>query len=157
MMRVVIFHNVAVQCRTCQRPAIAVGSGYAHLGRVTALDADHPVVASSPGLRTGYEPDHALVRVFVTEVADSKVPSTVADRMWRMFTTDPQFQDGRDAETALAYRKRELRTLRGGDVILVGETALAADRRSSRWLPVDAATLNEVQTGDWGSVPWARQ
>lgn len=150
MITVVLFHNVQRECHTCHRPVMAIGDGRAHLDLPSA---DHVVTSvDHPADKIGYQDGHALVRVFELEHADTKTPARVADHLAKILRISPEFQDGRDADLSALYRKRDLRALALGDVILVGEYARALAVGGSR--PV-SGTFNEVLTGDWGSSPWA--
>ena len=150
MIKVIIFHNVQRNCRECDRPVMAVGEGWAHL-HLPAGEAHAVPSITMPAFVIGYQPGHAIVRVFETQVGETKDALRVAERMFQIGNIGPEFQEGTNADLAAAYRKPGLRSLAVGDVVQVGEVILHCAPVGFRRV---SGKLNEVATGDWGSVPW---
>lgn len=160
MVKVIIFHNVARECRYCGLPVIGkdgkvlapsqAAPGYCTKSPSNRLPAHH-----SPGLANldGYKPGHPLVRVFELDHPDAD-PEWIAGRMFEAFNAPEEMLKGVQLNRASQYRARRLRSLSVGDVVQVGDVMLAC--ASVGWIRL----LNEV-TGDqlkiqdlYGSTPW---
>jgi hypothetical protein len=103
----------------------------------------------------GYQPGHALVRVFEAEVPAGLAgdPQRVADLMFEIGNAPLEYLSGRELEMAERYRFRGLRSLSVGDLVAVGEIAFACGRRG--WDLV-TGTVNVTGTGEPGSLPLPR-
>ena len=81
----------------------------------------------------GYQPGDPVVRVFAYQADPAGGrPEEIADEAFDTFNDHPRDPDG--ADLACAYYGRRLRSLSDGDVVAVGEVALAspADRLGPR-------------------------
>lgn len=143
MTSVIIYHNVQRECGTCGQPVINLGSGeYAH----RRSGAGHiPADAYRPG-GAGYQPGHAVVKVFETEAPDGQSPDQVAGQMLAVLGETGGAPDG----AYQGYAERGLRPFITGDVIEIGGTCLARQPIGFRPVP---AKLAVVWTGDRRSVP----
>jgi hypothetical protein len=147
MTPVTVYHNVQRECRACGGPVIDLGDDeWAHLRD----DADHiPVSVTASGF-LGYQPGHALVPVFQTEVPDGRDAEGVAQRMYDAFNADPEFLGPEDRALAADYRARRLRSLSVGDVVDIGGALLAV--ASCGFLPV-AGEIRRAWLSCHGTVP----
>jgi hypothetical protein len=152
-MKVTIFHNVQRNCRTCDVPLNSLGNDrYEYAAPPPAEAPPHAASPYHAGF-DGYQPGHAMVRVFETEVAGGEDPFKVAERMFEAFNIGNEYPDHPDYDLACQYRARRLRSLSVGDVVAVGEAPLVVGRIG--WKPAEGK-FNEVQEGDYGSVPLPR-
>lgn len=89
----------------------------------------------------GWRPHHEMVLVFAYELpAAAKVtPQQIADEAFAMFNGFPESDAGR--ELTERYYQRRLRSLSVGDIIMVGEAALACC--NAGWSPV-TGWINDV-------------
>jgi len=78
-----------------------------------------------PAWDTGYEPGHPLCEVFAYETPDA-APQTVAERAFWLFNVGDEPAQGADP-TAVAYRRRQLRSLSIGDVLVLTGSQHCAD------------------------------
>jgi hypothetical protein len=102
----------------------------------------------------GYQPGQPLVPVFAYDVEflDGGVPELllIAEQAFEMFNVDLDMLTGRKRELATQYRHKMLRSLSVGDVLMIGNTALACDAVGFREIPPE---LNEVQVSEHGTHP----
>jgi hypothetical protein len=96
----------------------------------------------------GYQPGDPVVRVFTYQASPGRSPEEIADEAFGIFNDHPRDPDG--ADLACAYYQRRLRSLSKGDVVAVGEVALAI--AGVGWTPV-RDPLNEVRTDEHGTHP----
>lgn len=116
MTQVKIFHNVQRECRRCGEPVDQAGPGlFVHAE--PPEDGHGAGNEAIPSGFDGYQPGHAMVLVFQTEVPDGQDSYAIAEQMFEAFNIG-------DGEMARAYRARELRSLSVGDVVVAGETPL---------------------------------
>jgi hypothetical protein len=102
----------------------------------------------------GYQPGQPLVPVFTydVELLDGGMPEllVIAETAFEAFNADPDLLPDHARELATRYRARSLRSLSVGDVLRLGDTALACDPVGFREVP---AELNEVRVGEHGTHP----
>lgn len=102
----------------------------------------------------GYRPGQPLVPVFAydVELLDGGMPELllIAETAFEAFNVDPDLLSDRRRELATRYRARSLRSLSVGDVLRLGDTALACDPVGFREVPGD---LNEVHVSEHGTHP----
>jgi hypothetical protein len=102
----------------------------------------------------GYQPGHPLVAVFTYDanLLNGGPPELlrIAEAAFEAFNADPEMLAGAQRKLATRYRRRALRSLSVGDVLLVGDTALACDPVGFREVPGD---LNEVRVSAHGTHP----
>lgn len=102
----------------------------------------------------GYQPGQPLVPVFAydVELLDGGMPELllVAEAAFEAFNADPDMLVGSQRDLATRYRDRRLRSLSVGDVLRLGDTALACDPVGFRQAP---AELNEVRICEHGTHP----
>jgi len=114
----------------------------------------HNVTRDSEGRPTGYfgfNPGDSMVRVFTYQApADGRPAEAVAEEAFEAFNADPELLTGRQLELAIRYRNRALRSLSRGDLVVVGEVALACERAG--WAPVRGG-ITEVRAGEHGTHP----
>jgi hypothetical protein len=114
----------------------------------------HNVAFDDQGRHTamldGYQPGDPVVRVFAYQADPAgRSPEEVADEAFDTFNDHPRDPDG--ADLACAYYGRRLRSLSKGDVVVVGEVALAV-ASGADWTPVSGG-LTEVRTSEHGTRP----
>jgi hypothetical protein len=118
---VTIFHNVARD----------------HEGRHTAMLA-------------GYQPGDPMVRVFTYQADPAgRSPEEIAEEAFAICNGHPRDAGGQ--ELARRYYQRRLRSLSVGDVVAIGEVALAVGRPAG-WDPVRGG-MAEVRTDEHGTHP----
>jgi hypothetical protein len=99
----------------------------------------------------GYRPGDPMVRVFTYQAeADGRSPEAMAEAAFEAFNADPDMLAGVQRDLATRYRRRMLRSLSVGDVVAIGEAALAVGRAG--WTPVRGG-LNEVRASEHGTHP----
>jgi hypothetical protein len=102
----------------------------------------------------GYQPGQPLVPVFAydVELLDGGMPELllIAETAFEAFNADPGLLPARTRDLATRYRARSLRSLSVGDVLRLGDTALACDPVGFRQVPGD---LNEVRVFEHGTHP----
>jgi hypothetical protein len=102
----------------------------------------------------GYQPGQPLVPVFAydVELLDGGIPELllIAETAFEAFNADPGLLPTRTRDLATRYRARSLRSLSVGDVLRLGDTALACDPVGFRQVPGD---LNEVRVSEHGTHP----
>jgi hypothetical protein len=74
----------------------------------------------------------------------------IAERAFEAFNADPEMLTGRQLELAVRYRRARLRSFSAGDVLRLGDTALACDRVGFREV---SGELNEVRVSEHGTHP----
>lgn len=101
------------------------------------------------GMLDGYQPGNPVVRVFAYQAgAAGRAPEAMAEDTFAICNGHPY--DAGGEELSRRYYARELRSLSVGDVVAVGEAALAVARAG--WTPVRGG-LNEVRAGEHGTHP----
>jgi hypothetical protein len=102
----------------------------------------------------GYQPGQPLVPVFTynAELLDGALPELrlVAEKAFEAFNLPPDLLNGRQRELAARYRARSLRSVSVGDVLRLGDMALACDPVGFREVPGE---LNEVRVSEHGTHP----
>jgi hypothetical protein len=102
----------------------------------------------------GYQHGQPLVPVFAYDVVllDGGLPELmlIAERAFEAFNLPPGLLNERQRELAARYRARSLRSLSVGDVLRLGDTALACDRAGFREVPGE---LHEVRMSEHGTHP----
>lgn len=102
----------------------------------------------------GYQPGQPLVPVFAydVELLDGGMEELllIAEMAFEAFNADPDLLPDRTRDLATRYRARSLRSLSVGDVLRLGDTALACDPVGFRKVP---AELNEVRVSEHGTHP----
>jgi hypothetical protein len=102
----------------------------------------------------GYKPGQPLVPVFRYDAdpADSGLPGlqVIAEQAFEAFNLPAELLNPRQGELAARYRGRSLRSLSVGDVLRLGDTALACDPAGFREVPGE---LNEVRVSEHGTHP----
>ena len=102
----------------------------------------------------GYQPGQPLVPVFAydVELLDGGMEELllIAETAFEAFNVDPDLLPDRTRDLATRYRARSLRSLSVGDVLRLGDTALACDPVGFREVP---AELNEVRVSEHGTRP----
>ena len=97
----------------------------------------------------GYRPGDPMVCVFTYQADPAgRSPETVAEEAFAICNGHPG--NARGEELSRRYYQRELRSLSKGDVVVVGEVALAV--ASIGWTPV-SGRLDEVRTREHGTSP----
>jgi hypothetical protein len=96
----------------------------------------------------GYQPGDPMVRVFAYQASPGRTAEETAAEAYDTFNDHLRDSDG--ADLACAYYARRLRSLSVGDIVSVGEAALAVDRIG--WTPVHGG-LTEVRTCEHGTSP----
>ena len=113
----------------------------------------HNVAFDGQGRHTamldGYQPGDAMVAVFAYQADPGRPAEGIADEAFAIFNKHPR--DAAGAELARAYYGRSLRSLSVGDVVVIGEVALAVGRPAG-WEPV-SGSVNEVRTCEHGTRP----
>jgi hypothetical protein len=99
----------------------------------------------------GYRPGAPLVRVFEYDHPHPGQPERIAEAAFFLFNVDPGFMQPAEYEIGQRYRARQLRSLSVGDIVMVGQVALAVEPVGFR--PVDGGQLNEVHEEHYGTVP----
>ena len=97
----------------------------------------------------GYQPGDPVVRVFAYQADPGRSAEEIADEAFDTFNDHPRDPDG--ADLACAYYGRRLRSLSVGDIVCVGEVALAVGRPAG-WEPA-SGPLAEVRTREHGTSP----
>jgi len=111
----------------------------------TAHDAEGRHIA----MTGGYQPGHPMVPVFTYQADPSgRAPEVIAEEAFAICNGHPH--DAAGAEVSRRYYARELRSLSKGDVVAVGEIALAVARAG--WTVVRGGP-NEVRTDGHGTHP----
>jgi hypothetical protein len=102
----------------------------------------------------GYKPGQPLVPVFSYDAdpAGSGLPGlqVIAEQAFEAFNLPAELLSPRQGELAARYRARSLRSLSVGDVLRLGDTALACDPAGFREVPGE---LNEVRVSEQGTHP----
>ena len=97
----------------------------------------------------GYRPGDPMVRVFTYQADPAgRSPEAVAEEAFAICNGHPGNAHGE--ELSRRYYQRELRSVSKGDVVVVGEVALAV--ASIGWTPV-SGRLDEVRTREHGTSP----
>jgi hypothetical protein len=114
----------------------------------------HNVAHDAQGRHTamldGYQPGDPVVAVFTYQADPAgRTAEQIADEAFDIFNDHPRDPDG--ADLACAYYGCRLRSLSAGDVVAVGEVALAVARPAG-WTPVRGG-LDEVRTDEHGTHP----
>jgi len=109
-----------------------------------ARDAD----GTSTAMLNGHQPGDPMVRVFTYQADPAGGPEAVAEDAFGIFNGHPRCAS--DGDLARAYYERELRSLSKGDVVVIGEVALAV--ASAGWTPV-SGSLNEARADEHGTHP----
>ncbi len=91
----------------------------------------------------------ATPRVFAYEADPGRPALEIAAKAFDIFNDHPRAADG--ADLACAYYQRRLRSLSAGDIVCVGEVALAVARPAG-WEPA-SGPLTEVRTREHGTSP----
>jgi len=100
------------------------------------------------GMLDGYQPGDPVVRVFTYQADPAGSPEETAEEAFAICNGHPR--DARGEDLARRYYQRELRSLSVGDVVTIGEAALAVGRAG--WTPVRGG-LNEVRASEHGTHP----
>jgi hypothetical protein len=112
----------------------------------------HNVAFDGQGRHTamldGYQPGDPMVRVFAYQASPGRSAEEIADEAFDTFNDHPRDPGG--ADLACAYYGRRLRSVAKGDVVVVGEAALAV--AGIGWTPVSGG-LNKVRTSEYGTHP----
>jgi hypothetical protein len=113
----------------------------------------HNVAFDGQGRHTamldGYQPGDPVVRVFAYQADSGRPAEEIAEEAFDTFNDHPRNPEGEEL-ARLYYRHRLLRSLSKGDVVVVGEVALAV--ASIGWTPVSSG-LTEVRTREHGTSP----
>jgi hypothetical protein len=96
----------------------------------------------------GYQPGDPVVRVFTYQAAAAGSPEEIAEEAFAICNGHPRDTAGEDL--ARRYYQRELRSLSVGDLVTVGEAALAVDRAG--WAPL-RGTITEARISQHGTRP----
>ena len=97
----------------------------------------------------GYQPGDPVVRVFAYQAGPAgRAPEAIAEDAFAICNGHPY--DAGGEELSRRYYARELRSLSKGDVVAVGEIALAV--ASAGWTLVRSG-LNEVRADEHGTHP----
>ncbi len=97
----------------------------------------------------GYQPGDPVVRVFAYQADPGRPAEEIADEAYAICNGHPH--DTHGEELARRYYERELRPLSVGDIVCVGEVALAVGRPAG-WEPA-SGPLAEVRTREHGTSP----
>lgn len=82
-----------------------------------------------PAFFDGYTPGDPMVRVFTYQTQPrGRAPEQIAEDAFAAFNADPEMLCGDQLDLAARYRSRRLRSVSCGDVVVVGEAALAVGR-----------------------------
>jgi len=113
----------------------------------------HNVAVDDQGRHTavldGYQPGDPMVRVFTYQAGPAgRDPEQIAEEAFAICNGHPA--DTAGEELSRRYYGRELRSLSKGDVVVIGEVALAV--ASAGWDPV-SGSLAEVRTRQHGTRP----
>jgi len=100
------------------------------------------------GMLQGYQPGDPMVRVFTYQADPAADPEEIAEEAFAICNGHPC--DARGEDLARRYYARELRSVSKGDVVAVGEVALAV--ASVGWIPV-RGSLHAVRTDEYGTHP----
>ena len=101
------------------------------------------------GMLDGYQTGDPVVRVFTYQADPAgRAPEVIAEEAFAICDGHPH--DAAGAEVSRRYYARELRSLSKGDVVAVGEIALAV--ASAGWTVVRGGP-NEVRTDGHGTHP----
>lgn len=107
-----------------------------------------------PAFFDGYTPGDPMVCVFTYQTSPrGRSLQQIADHAFAVCNGYPF--DGEGERLAGQYYGRRLRSVSAGDVVSVGEAALAVGRGSS-WVPV-TGSLHEVRTDEHGTHPLPSQ
>ena len=109
----------------------------------------HNVTRDQAGRHTapldGFTPGDPMVRVFTYQTLPrGRSPEAIAEDAFAAFNDHPR--DDETTRLSRLYYQRRLRSLSAGDVVAVGEVALAVARPAG-WTPVSGG-LNEVRTDE---------
>jgi hypothetical protein len=133
-------------------PAPPRGAAQPGPGKITVTiwhNVAHDGEGRHSAMLDGYQPGDPMVRVFTYQADPAgRPPEEIADEAFDTFNDHPRDRDG--ADLACAYYGRRLGSLSKGDVVAVGEIALAV--ASLGWTPVRGG-LNEVRTSEHGTRP----
>ena len=112
----------------------------------------HNVAFDDQGRHTamldGYQPGDPVVRVFAYQASPGRPAEQIAEEAFAIFNDHPA--DSAGGKLACAYYGSRLRSLSKGDVVVIGEVALAV--ASVGWTPVSGG-LTEVRTSEHGTRP----
>jgi hypothetical protein len=98
----------------------------------------------------GHQPGDPVVAVFTYQADPAgRTAEQIADEAFDIINDHPRDPDG--ADLACAYHGRSLHSLSVGDVVVIGEVALAVGRPAG-WEPV-SGSVNEVRTCEHGTRP----
>jgi hypothetical protein len=114
----------------------------------------HNVAQSKHGQQVnleGYAEGAPLVRVFEYDRSGHDSAEQFAEDAFYLFNVDPGYMQPGDYEIACSYRDRRLRSLSTGDVVVVGDDAIALEPIGFR--RIDASQLKEVHEEHYGTVP----
>jgi hypothetical protein len=122
------------------------------------VTVDHNVAADDAGRHLGfdgYQEGQPVVPVFAYDahLHDDGMPELlrIAEAAFEAFNADLDMLAGIQRELATRYRDRRLRSLSVGDIVCVGEVALAVGRPAG-WEPA-SGPLAEVRTREHGTSP----
>jgi len=102
------------------------------------------------GMLDGYQAGNPIVRVFAYQADPAgRPPEAIAEEAFAICNGHPR--DAGGEELSRRYYQRELRSLSVGDVVAVGEVALAVGRPVG-WEPV-SGSVNVVRTCEHGTRP----
>ncbi len=101
----------------------------------------------------GYRPGHPLVHVLDADVEppSGSTSTMIAESIYAACNLAPEDVTGRLRTLATGYRHRGQRSLSVGDIVCVGEVALAVGRPAG-WEPA-SGPLAEVRTREHGTSP----
>jgi hypothetical protein len=103
-----------------------------------------------PAFFDGYTPGDPMVCVFAYQTSPGgRSLQQITDHAFAVFNGHPFDDEGE--RLAGQYYERRLRSLSAGDVVSVGEAALAVGRPAG-WVPV-TGSLHEVRTDEPGTHP----
>ena len=112
-------------------------------------NAAHDAEGRHIAMTGGYQPGHPMVRVFTYQADPAgRSPEVIAEEAFAICNGHPHNAAGE--ELSHRYYARELRSLSKGDVVAVGEIALAV--ASAGWTPVRGGP-NEVRADGHGTHP----
>ena len=115
----------------------------------------HNIAVDADGRHTamldGYQPGDPVVRVFAYQASlAGRTAEQIAEEAYDIFNDHPRNPEGEELARRY-YRHRLLRSLSIGDVVVIGEAALAAGRAAG-WTPVSGG-LNESRADQHGTHP----
>jgi len=115
----------------------------------------HNIAVDAHGRHTamldGYQPGDPVVAVFTYQADPAgRTAEEIADEAYDIFNDHPRNPEGEELARRY-YRHRLLRSLSIGDVVVIGEAALAAGRAAG-WTPVSGG-LNESRADQHGTHP----